>query len=401
MKMPTFEDLSKEQDAICVFASLDEATLVTGPPGTGKTVVAFYRAEAVSKKGHTPNVVMYNTVLRKYTSNAAASAAVQRKTKTFFSWLGSWWSGTFFEFYPQHGPFDPDWDTMIKQVLSLPDTPWRCQKAFQRWGHLVVDEGQDFPKGFYLMAQLILAIALRDGNSNVALTVLADDNQRLNVEQNSCIEEIVESLSIPDKRHYHLTRNYRNTYEIARVAAHFYCGLQTGIPELPEARHGKKPRVVRTKNIDDSVQVIKRFITNQSDLEFGVFLSRAKLQKRYFNKLQHHLKDVQGVHVQRYSSGDDDFDNANNLVFDKPGVVTVLCDQSAKGLEFDVVFIPELQARSWKPDAIDHMRMQFYVLASRARQHLMFLYSAEDGEEIPILDQLPNPETDLLEWVNG
>jgi len=60
-----------------------------------------------------------------------------------------------------------------------------------------------------------------------------------------------------------------------------------------------------------------------------------------------------------------------------------------------------LQARPWKPDAIDHMRMQFYVLASRARQHLVFLYSAINGEEIPILNQLPNPESGILEWVNG
>jgi transcriptional regulator with AAA-type ATPase domain len=41
MRTPSYEELSKEQDAVCVLAPLDKATMVFGPPGTGKTVVAF------------------------------------------------------------------------------------------------------------------------------------------------------------------------------------------------------------------------------------------------------------------------------------------------------------------------------------------------------------------------
>ena len=93
--------------------------------------------------------------------------------------------------------------------------------------------------------------------------------------------------------------------------------------------------------------MIKRFILNQSDLEIGVFLPSQKLQVKYFNKLLHRLKDVQGVKVQRYTSGDKVFGDASTLEFDRPGVVTVLCDSNCKGLEFDAVFIPELQARRW------------------------------------------------------
>jgi transcriptional regulator with AAA-type ATPase domain len=78
MRTPSYEELSKEQDAICVLAPLDEATLVTGPPGTGKTVVAFYRAETAARKGQSPRLVMYNNVLYRYSGNASKNEKVCR-----------------------------------------------------------------------------------------------------------------------------------------------------------------------------------------------------------------------------------------------------------------------------------------------------------------------------------
>ena len=233
------------------------------------------------------------------------------------------------------------------------------------------------------------------------MTVLADENQRLSSDKNSCLAEIESSLVIPPARHYTLKKNYRNTYEIARASAHFYCGLRSGIPALPDGRHGNTPRLLRLDDLDASVEMIRRFIANQSDLEVGVFLPNQAMQTKYYNKLEHRLKDVKGVRVQRFTSGDKTHGDADALVFDRPGTVTVLCDNSCKGLEFDAVFIPELQARRWDPAAIDHMRMQFYVLSSRARQHLTFLYSAKAGEQVPILDHFPSRDTVLLEWIDG
>jgi superfamily I DNA/RNA helicase len=274
-------------------------------------------------------------------------------------------------------------------------------RAFQNWGHLIIDEGQDFATGFYQMASVVLTHASATSNMNVALTVLADENQRLFPDKNSSITEIERSLAITADRHYRLTRNYRNTYEIASAAAHFYCGLRSGIPDLPDGRHGNMPRITRAVDLDASVDVVKRFVINQSDLEVGVFLPTKALQIKYFNKLTHRLKDIKGVKVQRFTSGDTVFGDATKLEFDRPGVVTVLCDSSCKGLEFDAVFVPELQARRWDPASIDQMRMQFYVLSSRARQHLSYVYSAAQGESVPILDYFPGRQSGLLEWIDG
>ena len=147
MRTPSYEDLSKEQDAICVFAPLDGATLVSGPPSTGKTVVAFYRAEVAAKKQQTPRLVMYNNVLWKYSSNASKNKKVKDGVDTYFHWFGGWWTRVFKARYPQVAPYSPDWEKMIPQTFSLATDASARQRAFEQWGHLIIDEGQDFAKG--------------------------------------------------------------------------------------------------------------------------------------------------------------------------------------------------------------------------------------------------------------
>lgn len=400
MRLPSYEELSKEQDAICVFAPLDGATLVSGPPGTGKTVVAFYRAAVAAEKKQTPRLIMYNKVLRKYSSNASKKQKA-KDVDTFDAWFGGWWKSVFGNYYPQVAKYSPDWQRIIDGTLSLAKNEGARRRALERWGHLIIDEGQDFANGFYDLAALILYQASVSEASGVALTVLADENQRINADKNSSLSEIEKCLCIPPGRHYFLRRNYRNTFEIARAAAHFYCGLRTGIPDFPEGRHGNVPRMVRADDLDASVDMIRKFVENQSDLEVAVFLPTKTLQKEYYNKLKHRLKGLRGVRVQRYTSDDKNYGDANALVFDQPGTVTVLCDKSSKGLEFDAVFIPEIQSRNWDPAAITRARMEFYVLASRARHHLTFLYSAGANDQVPILAQFPGRESNLLEWSDG
>ena len=70
-----------------------------------------------------------------------------------------------------------------------------------------------------------------------------------------------------------------------------------------------------------------------------------------------------------------------NMQFDNGGVVTVLCYASAKGLEFDHVFLPELHVLPLGQDIdADTQKMNMYVMTSRSRNGLTLLM--DDAEMI-------------------
>ena len=97
--------------------------------------------------------------------------------------------------------------------------------------------------------------------------------------------------------------------------------------------------------------------------------------------------------MQKYSSGTD----AVTIDFYTKGIITVVCDKSCKGLEFDAVFIPQLQA--YKSDGAneDFFKMKMYVMISRARSYLQLSFSDCD-EDPQVLKMLPTEEQEVLKW---
>ena len=89
MRLPNSKDMSAEQKNIYLKAPLHGSILVTGPPGTGKTVIAFMRADTFARKKQRVTVAMYNRVLQTYTKNALPSSGVD--VKTLHSWVWNWW----------------------------------------------------------------------------------------------------------------------------------------------------------------------------------------------------------------------------------------------------------------------------------------------------------------------
>ena len=93
--------------------------------------------------------------------------------------------------------------------------------------------------------------------------------------------------------------------------------------------------------------------------------------------------------------------HGTKLKFDKGGIVTVITKHSCKGLEFDSVFILELQEVDVDPSAIDQFKMEMYVMTSRARSKLFMLLTNQDNSDLQILDYLPKKDKNLLEYING
>jgi DNA helicase IV len=451
MRLPNTSQISEEQESVYLDAPLDKHILVTGPPGTGKTVIAFLRARTLAnsrkKNGHTPVVIMYNRVLRRYTENASNKEFIVR---TMHSWVQKWWNSLGVQGV-QHRfnldcPFDEkdeakelgarwnryqkkwwvdgeslreepeefarwnptadvpnidgdkfafDWEVMSRMVLSeIGHGEINLKKL--NWGQLIIDEGQDFSPDMYEFFRSLSDFCFEDDANPPVVTVFADENQRLQEQHNSTIAEIRQQLEVSTDHSYVLSRNYRNSKPIAQLAAHFYVGLATGKPDMPSQK-GRVPVLFRGKTIDSAIDYICRYARNNDNQEIGVIVENNRIRKKVFNKIRNRLKDLDDVVIQTYASGDDD----SELVFDEPGVITVVNSASCKGLEFDAVFIPELQRWRNDPNEIDNFKMRLYVMISRARNFVSLMYSNEGVGKPDFLKLLPAADGKILESVNG
>jgi DNA helicase IV len=457
MRLPNTSQISEEQESVYLDAPLDKHIIVTGPPGTGKTVIAFLRARTLAnagkKNGHTPVVIMYNRVLRRYTENASQREFVVR---TMNSWVQKWWNSLgvkglqYGQRFNLDCPFDEkdeakelgarwnryqkkwwidgdslreeseeferwsptadipkidddqfafDWDLMSRMVLGEMGDGTINSKNLN-WGQLIIDEGQDFSPDMYEFFRSLSDFCFENDANPPVVTVFADENQRLQEHRNSTIEEIRRQLEVSQDHSYTLSRNYRNSKPIAQLAAHFYVGLATGKPDLPSQK-GRTPVLFRGKALDSTIDYICRYARNNDNEEVGVIVENNRIRKKVVNKIRNRLKDLDEIVVQTYAAGDPECGDDRELVFDEPGVITVVNSASCKGLEFDAVFIPELQRWRNDPNEIDNFKMRLYVMISRARKFVSLMYSNEGGGKPDFLKLLPAVDGKTLESVNG
>lgn len=353
MRLPAFEDLSKEQDLIYNL-ELDGNYLVSGPPGTGKSVMALYRAQVLTFDDREPDVLMYSNVLRQYTASAAAEVGIEGSVSTFHSWFNAFWHQHFGRQPPTHADdrYSFDWDEVPAQFLrKTPD--------MGSLHDLLVDEGQDLPIGFFRMTRFLAK----------NITVFADENQQL-FEHNTTLREIAKAIAADER--LELKRNYRNTAEIATVARAYYEGTPTGVPD-PPTRHGDKPTLRRYERTEDFVDFVARYASGRTNLNIGIACPDTQIQKRLLRFLE---AKKPAIPVQAYISTDR---SRKVLDFEKPAI-TLVHYRSLKGLEFDTLFVPELQ-RAPVDATSASLRMMFYVVMSRARDELHLSWSGES--EVP------------------
>ena len=146
--------------------------------------------------------------------------------------------------------------------------------------------------------------------------------------------------------------------------------------------------MLRAHNLKAQVKYIARYEGNNTDKDIAIFVPTNNQQLVIAEILEEY--GTQNP-VQMYISRDRDL---KKLDFHQRGI-KILTYASAKGLEFDAVFLPELERRTSDPNS-DLEKMRFYVLTSRAREELFLLFS---GNQLPpFLEKLP-PDLFNLEEV--
>ena len=236
-----------------------------------------------------------------------------------------------------------------------------------RWHHAIVDEGQDLPQNFFRYLH---------EHAATVLTVFADENQAL-ADQRTTLTEIAVGGHLPNPILLH--ENHRNRPEIAALAEHFHSGrLPAATCRRPPI--GQRPRLIKKVSIGDAAEFIATWFQNRGGT-VGVVVNANDTGRNLCNALRGRLPETR---VDFYDSQEA---NENSISLLDDGI-TIVNKNSAKGQEFESVFILELEA--FIPCRNDAMKRAMYMMCARARDYL-FLVPGRVGLSAEAEEALPGP----------
>ena len=219
--------------------------------------------------------------------------------------------------------------------------------------HLLIDEMQDYSPIQNKVIQKLYPCRK---------TILGDASQSVNPYGSSTADMIRKAFTIGEIMK--LCKSYRSTFEITD----FSQKIQTNHELEPIIRHGEPPAILRFEDIKQEI--------------LGIFSIISSFKKSGYTSLGIVCKtETQARELSenlRVHTGDIHFLSNQSSAFMKGIIVT--SSHMAKGLEFDEVIVPYVNAKNYN-SAID--KSMLYVAVTRAMHRLTLTYNGRPSEFIP------------------
>jgi DNA helicase-2/ATP-dependent DNA helicase PcrA len=219
--------------------------------------------------------------------------------------------------------------------------------------HLLIDEMQDYSPIQYKILQKLYPCRK---------TVLGDASQSVNPYGSSTADMIQKAFITGEVMK--LCKSYRSTFEITDFAQK----IRANDELEPIARHDEKPQILKFKDETKEISAIADLINNfkkSTHKSLGIICKTELQAKDLTEKLKAYANDIY-------------FLSSQSTAFVQGIIITSA--HIAKGLEFDEVIVPQVNAENYHSE-ID--RSMLYVAVTRAMHRLTLTYSGKLCTFIP------------------
>lgn len=221
--------------------------------------------------------------------------------------------------------------------------------------HAVIDEAQDFSALQFLV--------LKEVMKESSFTILGDLNQGIHAYRGVLDWQDVRKRVFGEEHSLllHLEQSYRTTVEIMDAANQVIMKKPNAELAKPVIRHGEPVKIITKKSRQEIVEEITETIRQWRGEELKSFaiisktLQSARQLKKAFAKSGMELTLIAGKE-REYNAG-----------------LVIVPSYLAKGLEFDVVFIPDAEAGIYLENELDIKLL--YVAMTRPLHRLQIYYS--------------------------
>jgi len=356
-----------EQQQHIVYEILKSASgqnfVVSGGPGTGKSLLAIKLFQALKGMGRKKVLfMMYNNPLAQY-SRQQCECDAYHEIKTSSSWLGS---------KRILGKINNAKTAEEKNGIFEDLASERGEKdAKKTYDTIIIDEAQDFPEGFM---ELMATYAAQ-------VICFIDPNQAIR-ENKMSVEQLKSALCT--QFDFILDKNYRNAQKIIDFSKLFWNGGEKLFPEksanaensivniysIPQnKRRVMQDFEVPVLDISFVKEKIRSIIENAPDKKIGIFVNGGRNNQGVKEAYDKFFSSNDKFNVQCYLS---DRYESTDLDFEKNGVY-LLSFGTMKGLEFDIVIIPDfdgIRKMSFTEDNPNAYKNTIFTALTRSRNEL-------------------------------
>jgi hypothetical protein len=389
-RLPPIAELTPAQQ---IAYNENGALMITGGPGSGKTVVSIYRFQRIMLDDQNGMFFTFNRTLMASVKGTFRQAAeiiftnltdeeradlINNKVASIFEWYGARFRAMLSDDSPEN-------------ILRNFSTFIRENRNNIKLAELVIDESQDLHPKIIRNAHLLATL----------VSCGADRSQDLQGHYApDPADDVIFELLPENTSRQELTRNFRNTKEIFEFARQF-------VPEDLDVQHidtdelpeGEEPDLRGGLNVEAQNNLIKEIIEQNPALNIGILVHFKSqiLTLKSFLEQNGYSCDSNAADASSFSYYFSGMPHADkNVMENRLRTPFILTFDSCKGLEFDIVIIPYFEKANW---ALANQRQElndegnwinifnadgtpkmwatpnhYYVGATRTRRQLYILY---------------------------